>query len=70
MVVCRAAKKVVRNTCVLFTGTKISPISISRVLKTTEQISTKFTYFMLYIYLTVHTKFDVDCTSGSRDICS
>ena len=68
-VVCRAAKKVARNRRVLFTRTKISPISTSRILKTTERISTKFTYFMLYIYLTLHTKFNVDCASGSRDIC-
>ena len=69
-VMCRAAKKVARNTSVLFTRTKISPISTSCILKTTKRISTKFTYVMLYIYLTLHTKFDVDCTSGSRDICS
>ena len=68
-VVCCAVKKVTRNTRVLFTRTKISPISTSCILKTTEQISTKFTYFMLYIYLTLHTKFNVDCTSGSWDIC-
>ena len=65
MVVCRVAKKVVHNTRVLFTRTKILPISTSRILKTTEQISTKFKYFMLYIYLTLHTEFDVDCTSSS-----
>ena len=69
-VVCRVAKKVVRNTRVLFTHTKISPISTSRILKTTERISIKFKYFMLYIYLTLHTEFDVDCASGSRDIRS
>ena len=69
-VVCRATKKVACNTCVLFAHTKISPISTSRILKTTKRISTKFTYFMLYIYLTLHTKFDIDCASGSQDICS
>ena len=69
-VVCRVAKKVTHNTRVLFTRTKISPISTSRILKTTRWISTKFTYFMLYIYLTLHTEFGVDCNSGSRDICS
>ena len=69
-VVCRVAKKVERNTRLLFTRTKISPISTSRILTTTEQISTKFTNFMLCIYLTLHTEFDVDCASGSRDICS
>ena len=65
MVVCHAAKKVVHNTRVLFTCTKILPIATSRILNTTEHISTKFTYFMLYIYLTLHTEFDIDCTSGS-----
>ena len=67
---CHAAKKVVRNTRVLFTHTKISPISTSHILKTTERISTKFTHFMLYIYLTLHTEFDVDCASHSQDIRS
>ena len=62
---CHAAKKVARNTRVLFMHTKISPIFTSRILKTTERISTKFTYFMLYIYLTLHTKLDVDCASSS-----
>ena len=65
MVVCRAAKKVARNTCVLFMHTKILPISTSHILKTTERISTKFKYFMLYIYLTLHSEFDVDCASNS-----
>ena len=63
--VCRAAKKVARNTRVLFTRTKILPISTSRILKTAKQNSTKLTYFMLYISLTLHTKFDVGCASGS-----
>ena len=64
-VMCRVAKKVACNTHVLFTHTKILLVSTSRNLKTTEQISNKFAYFMLYIYLTLYTKFDVDCTSGS-----
>ena len=70
MVVCRAAKKVTCNTRVLFTRTctKILLISTSRILKTTQRISTKFKYFMFYIYLTLHIDFDVDCSSGSRDI--
>ena len=78
MIVCCAAKKVMRNTHVLFTcntrvlfmRTKILPISISHILNTTKRISTKVTYFMLYIYLTLHTKFDIDCARGSRNICS
>ena len=65
MVACCVAKKVARNAHVLFARIKILPISTSHILKLTELISTKFTYFMLYIYLTLHTKFDVDCTSGS-----
>ena len=64
-VVCRAAKKVTRNTGVLFMSTKISPISTSHILKTTELISTKFTHVMLYIYLTLHTKFNTDCAKDS-----
>ena len=68
MVVCRAAKNIVRNTSVLFMCTKILPISTSYILKTIKWISTKFTYVMLCIYLTLHTEFDVDCTSSSRDI--
>ena len=69
-VMCHAAKKVTCNTRVLFTCTKIAPIFTSRILKTSEQISTKFTSFMLYIYFTLHTKFYVDCASVSRDIHS
>ena len=70
MVMCCVAKKVACNTCVLFTRTKILPISTSRILKNSEWISTKFIYFMLYIYLTLHTEFDVDCASGLRNIHS
>ena len=51
MVMCRVAKKVVRNTSVLFMRTKILSTSTSHILKTTEPISTKFIYFMLYIYV-------------------
>ena len=67
---CRAAKKERANTSVLFTRTKITPISASRISKTIEPISTKFTYFMLYIYTTFHTKFEINRASSSRDICS
>ena len=48
---CRVAKKVTRNTRVLFKRTKISLISTSHILKATGRISTKFIYFMLYIYV-------------------
>jgi len=69
-VVRRAAKKVTRNTRVLFTQTEKLPISTSRSSKTTEPISTKFIYFMPSIYRTSHTKFYGDRASGSRNICS
>ena len=66
----RVAKKVAYNTSVLFMCTKILPISTSHILKTTQPISTKFTYVMLYIHLTLHTKFDADYAKGSQDIYS
>ena len=69
-VVCRAAKKRRANTSVLFTRTRITPISASRIFKTTAPISTKFIYLMLYIYTTFHTKFEKNRASRSRDIRS
>ena len=69
-VVCRAAKKIRAYTSVLFTRTKISPISAFCILKTIAPISTKFIYFMLYIYTTFHTKFERNRASSSRDIRS
>ena len=65
-----AAKKIRANTSVLFTRTRISPISAFRILKTIAPISTKFIYFMLYIYTTLHTKFERNRASSSRDIRS
>ena len=65
-----AAKKIRANTSVLFTRTRISPISAFRILKTIVPISTKFIYFMLYIYTTLHTKFERNRASSSRDIRS
>ena len=69
-VVCRAAKKRRANTSVLFTRTRITPISASRIFKTTVPISTKFIYVMLYIYTTFHIKFERNRASSSWDIRS
>ena len=51
------AKKDVRHTCELFTGTIKSLILAPHISKTTGPIFTKFTFFMLYIYTTLHIKF-------------
>ena len=69
-VVCRAAKQDTRNTSVLFTRTKILPILAFHISKGIAPISTKFIYFMLCIYTTLHTKFERNRSSSSRDICS
>ena len=43
------AKKDAQHTHELFTSTKNSPISASRISKTSGANFTKFTYFMLYV---------------------
>ena len=53
-----AAKKDMRHTSVLFTGTAKSLFSTLHISITTGPISIKFTYFMLSIYTTWHTKFE------------
>ena len=56
-----AAKKTkedARHTSVLFTGTVKLPNSAFCISKTTLPISTKFTYFLPYIYATSHIKFE------------
>ena len=53
-----AAKKDVWHTSVLFTGTAKSPFSTPHISITTTPISIKFTYYMPFIYITWHTKFE------------
>ena len=68
-----AAKKTkedVRYTSVLFTGTVKLPNSAFCISKTTKQISTKFTYFLPYIYTTSHIKIEGNSFSSFRYICS
>ena len=68
-----AAKKTkedARHTSVLFTGTVKLPNSAFCISKTTISISTKFTYFLPYIYTTSHIKIEGNNFSSSRDICS
>ena len=68
-----AAKKTkedARHTSVLFTGTIKLPNSAFCISKTTIPISTKFTYFLPYIYTTSHIKIEGNIFSISRDICS
>ena len=65
-----AAKKAVWCTSVLFTGTANSPFSAPHISITTKPISIKFTYFMSSIYATLHTKFERNRPSSSRDMCS
>ena len=64
------AKKAVWRTSVLFTGTANSPFSAPRISITTGPISIKFTYFMPSIYATLHTIFERNRSSSSRDMCS
>ena len=63
------AKKDVRHTSVLFTGTTKSPFSTSHISITTGLISIKFTYCMPSIYITFQTKFEENWISILRDIC-
>ena len=63
-------KEDARHTSVLFTGTVKLPNSAFCISKTTKPISTKFTYFLLYIYTTLHTKIEGNSFSSSWDICS
>ena len=63
-----AAKKTkedARHTSVLFTGTIKLPNSAFCISKTTLPISTKFTYFLLYVYTTSHSKFEGNSFSSS-----
>ena len=64
------AKKAVWRTSVLFTGTANLPFSAPRISITTGPISIKFTYFMPSIYAALHTKFERNRSSSSRDTCS
>ena len=52
-----AAKKDVRHTSVLFTGTAKYPFSTPHISITTGPIFITFTYFIPSIYTTLHTKF-------------
>ena len=58
------AKKYMRHTSVLLTGTTKSPFSTPCISIITRPISIKFTHFMLTIYTTLHTKFEVNQLSS------
>ena len=68
--VAKKTKEDVRHTSVLFTGTVKLPTSAFCISKTTIPISTKFTYFLPYIYTTSHMKIKRNSFSSSQDICS
>ena len=53
---------------VLFTGSEKFLISTPCFSGTTQWIFIKFTYFMLYIYVTLHIKFERNQVSGEQDI--
>ena len=55
---------------VSFTGTASLPFSTPRISITTGLISIRFTYFMLFIYTALHTKFERNQPSSSQDMCS
>ena len=63
-----AAKNAVWHISVLFTGTPNSPFSTPCISIATWPISIKFTYFMPSIYATLHTKFEKNRLSSSRDV--
>ena len=64
------AKKAVWHTSVLLTGTVNSPFSTPCISKITWLISIKCTYFMPSIYANLHTKFERNLPSSSRDMWS
>ena len=53
--------------CYLLVATVKLKNSVFRISKTTKLISTKFIYFLFYIYTTLHIKIE---GSISQDICS
>ena len=61
----KKTKKDVQHTSVLFTGTAKLPNSAFCISKTTKPISTKFIYFLPYIYTTSHIKFEGNRLSSS-----
>ena len=61
----KKTKKDVWHTSVLFTGTAKLPNSAFCISKTTKPISTKFIYFMPYIYTISHIKFEGNRFSSS-----
>ena len=63
--VAKKTKKDVRHTNVLFTSTAKLPNSAFCISKTTKPISTKFIYFLPYIYTTLHIKFEGNRFSSS-----
>ena len=56
--VAKKTEKDVRHTSVLFTGTTKLPNLAFCISETTKPISTKFMYFLPYIYTTSHIKFE------------
>ena len=56
--VAKKTKENVWHTSVLFTGIVKLPNSAFHISKTTKLISTKFIYFLPYIYTTSHTKIE------------
>ena len=63
-----SVEKKQKKTCdtqVLFTGTAKLPNSAFCISKTTKLISTKFIYFLPYIYTTLHMKIEGNRFSSS-----
>ena len=57
----KKSKEDVRHISVLFTGTVKFPDSAFCISKTTKLISTKFIYFLPYIYITSRIKIEGNC---------
>ena len=64
----KKTKKDLRHTSVLFTSTTKLPNSAFCISKTTKPISTKFIYFLPYIYATSHIKNLIEIVSAVLEI--
>ena len=64
----QVGKSYMRHTSMLFTRTAESPFLTPHISITTGPISIKFTYFMPFIYTTLHTKFEENRISSLQDM--
>ena len=65
---CQQPRKIQDTQYVIYRKWKIPLISMPCISETTWQIFTKFTKFMLYIYMTLHIEFERKQVSGTQDV--